>query len=181
MTTEPAGPRPAFVRPRRPADLDGCVAALALVHAHSGYPVDWPEQPAAWLTPDALLAGWAAELDGQVVGHVALCAPGEGDAAAALWSARPGRPAPAVISRLYVSPAARGHGVGAALLDRAVGTARARGLHPVLDVVAADPASAFYERLGWRSLGTAVQQWGPARSVLLNCFAAPPPDRPTVR
>ncbi|GGR94750.1 hypothetical protein GCM10010269_37180 [Streptomyces humidus] len=154
------------------------MAALALVHAHSGYPVDWPGRPAAWLTPAALLAGWVAELDGRVVGHAALCAAGEGDAAATLWSGLPDRPAPAVISRLYVSPAARGHGVGAALLDRAAGAARARGLHPVLDVVAADPAAAFYERRGWRSLGTAVQEWGPGRRVLLNCYAAPFPDRP---
>lgn len=175
MTTDPGGSPPAVVRPRRPADLDGCVAALALVHTHSGYPVDWPVDPAAWLTPAALLTAWTAELDGQVVGHVGLCAPGEGDAAAALWRSRPGRPAPAVISRLYVSPAARGHGLGAALLDRAVRAARTRGLHPVLDVVAADPAAAFYERLGWRGLGTVVQQWGPARDVLVNCFAAPSP------
>ncbi|MEU4874359.1 GNAT family N-acetyltransferase [Streptomyces sp. NPDC021608] len=179
--TDPAGPSSAVVRPRRAADLDACVAALALVHEHSGYPVDWPERPAAWLTPATLLAGWAAELHGLVVGHVALCAADEGDAAAALWSGRPDRPAPAVVSRLYVSPAARGHGIGAALLERAVGTARARGLHPVLDVVAADPAAAFYERLGWQGLGSVVQQWGPARSVLLNCYAAPPPDRPAAR
>ncbi|MDX3116429.1 MULTISPECIES: GNAT family N-acetyltransferase [Streptomyces] len=181
MTTDPAVPGAALVRPRRPADLDGCVAALALVHEHSGYPVDWPEQPAAWLTPAGLLAGWTADLDGRVVGHVALCAAEEGDAAATLWSARPDRPAPAVISRLYVSPDARGHGVGAALLERAVAAARGRGLHPVLDVVAADPAAAFYERLGWHSLGTVVQQWGAARRVLLNCYAAPPSDEPSAR
>ncbi|MER6784547.1 GNAT family N-acetyltransferase [Streptomyces sp. NPDC000658] len=176
--TDPGGRRSAVVRPRRPADLDACVAALALVHEHSGYPVDWPERPAAWLTPAALLAGWTAELDGRVVGHVALCAAEEGDPAAALWNERPGRPAPAVVSRLFVSPAARGHGIGAALLERAVEGARSRGMHPVLDVVAADPAAAFYERLGWHGLGAVVQQWGPARSVLLNCYAAPPPDRP---
>ncbi|MFG2574154.1 GNAT family N-acetyltransferase [Streptomyces sp. NPDC048481] len=176
--TDPAARPSAAVRPRLPADLDACVAALALVHEHSGYPVGWPARPAVWLTPPALLAAWTAELDGRVVGHAALCAAEEGDAAAAAWSSRPGRPAPAVVSRLYVSPAARGHGIGAALLERAVGAARARGLHPVLDVVAADPAAAFYERLGWHALGSVVQQWGPGRSVLLDCYAAPSTDRP---
>ncbi|WP_406010307.1 GNAT family N-acetyltransferase [Streptomyces sp. NBC_00637] len=90
--------------------------------------------------------------------------------AANLWD---GRAAPAVISRLYVSPRARGHGVGAALPARAVGAARARDLHPVPDVVATDPAASFYERLGWRFLGTADQRWGPARTVSLRCYAAP--------
>lgn len=180
MTTEPAGSPRVVVRPRLAADLDGCVAALEQVHAHSGYPVDWPADPAGWLTPDALIAGWTAELDGRIVGHVALCSARAGDAAAALWSARAGRAAPAVISRLYVSPAARGHGVGTALMDRAVAAARLRGLRPVLDVVATDPASAFYERLGWRFLGAADQQWGPARTVTVNCFAAPAPQGPAV-
>ena len=46
---------------------------------------------------------------------------------------------------------------------------------------AADPAAAFYERLGWHSLGTVVQQWGAARRVLLNCYAAPPSDEPSAR
>lgn len=174
MTTEPAGALPVRVRPRvrprLPADLDGCVAVLALVHTHSGYPVDLPDRPAAWLTPDALLAAWVAELDGRIVGHVGLCGAGKEDTAASLWD---GRAAPAVISRLYVSPEARGHGVGAALLARAAGAARARDLHPVLDVVAADPAVSFYERLGWRLLGTADQRWGPTRTVSVRCYAAP--------
>ncbi|MFD9436575.1 GNAT family N-acetyltransferase [Streptomyces sp. NPDC060002] len=171
MTTDPAGspsghPR---VRPRLPADLDGCVAVLAPVHAHSGCPVDRPDRPAPWLTPGALLAAWVAELDGRVVGHVGLCGAEKEDVAANLWD---GRTAPAVISRLYVAPEARGHGVGAALLARAVGAARARDLHPVLDVVATDPAASFYERLGRRLLGTADQRWGPARTVSLRCYAA---------
>ncbi|KQX78286.1 GNAT family N-acetyltransferase [Streptomyces sp. Root1310] len=174
MTTEPAGSphlriRPR-VRPRLPADLDGCVAVLTLVHTHSGYPVDLPERPAAWLTPAALLAAWVAERDGRILGHVGLCGAGEADLSASLWD---GRAAPAVISRLYVSPEARGHGVGAALLARAVGAARARDLHPVLDVVAGDPAVSFYERLGWRLLGTADQQWGPTRTVSVHGYAAP--------
>ncbi|WP_314219465.1 GNAT family N-acetyltransferase [Streptomyces zaehneri] len=174
MTADPGGSRLVRVRPRvrprLPADLDGCVAVLALVHTHSGYPVDLPERPATWLTPATLLAAWVAELDGRIVGHVGLCGAGKQDVAASLWD---GREAPAVISRLYVSPEVRGHGVGAALLARAVGSARGRELHPVLDVVAADPAVSFYERLGWRLLGTADQRWGPTRTVSVRCYAAP--------
>lgn len=173
MTTDPGGSPRVRIRPRLAADLDGCVAALALVHAHSRYPVNWPGRPTDWLTPAALLAAWVAELDGRIVGHAGLCGAEEEDMAARLWSAGSGRAEPAVISRLFVSPEARGHGTGAALLARAVGAARTRGLHPVLDVVATDPAASFYERLGWRLLGTADQRWGPVRVVSLRCYAAP--------
>lgn len=90
-----------------------------------------------------------------------------------MWAAR-GNGAPAVGgNRLFVAPEARGLGAGAALMERAVGEARSRGLHPVLDVVATDPAAAFYARLGRRDLGRVDQRWGPDQVVALRCHAAP--------
>ncbi|MFH9864034.1 GNAT family N-acetyltransferase [Streptomyces sp. NPDC017202] len=175
MTPDPAGTPALCVRPRTPADLDDCVSTLALVHAHSRYPVNWPDEPAAWLTPATLLAAWVAQHDGRTVGHIALCRGEDGDPATALWAAR-GNGVPAVgVNRLFVAPGARGLGAGAALLERAVGEARSRGLHPVLDVVATDPAAAFYARLGWRDLGRVDQRWGPDQLVPLRCYAAPVP------
>lgn len=144
------------------------------MHAHSGYPVNWPADPAGWLTPPTLLAAWVAERDGRTVGHVALCRAEDGDPAPRSWAAR-GSGVPAVcVNRLFVAPEARGLGGGADLMERAVG-ARSRGLHPVLEVVAADPAAAFYARLGWQDLGVVDQRWGPERVVPLRCFAAPRP------
>ncbi|MFI6810798.1 GNAT family N-acetyltransferase [Nonomuraea sp. NPDC050328] len=60
------------IRPRTPEDLPACVAALALVQAVDRYPVDWPADPAAWLTPSKLTAAWIAEESGTIFGHIAL-------------------------------------------------------------------------------------------------------------
>ena len=164
------------VRQRTDHDLDACVAALAAVHRHSGYPVNWPAHPARWLTPSSMEAAWVAELDGRVVGHVELSRPDGGDVAPGLWSARAGGGVEdtAVVGRLFVSPTAHGHGLGAALMARAVAEARARGLHPVLDVVVSNTAAtALYERLGWELLAVVEQRWAPDQLVSLGCWAAP--------
>ncbi|MCX5380112.1 GNAT family N-acetyltransferase [Streptomyces sp. NBC_00091] len=164
------------IRRREPDDLGACVRALAEVHRAAGYPVDWPGQPAGWLSPPALLDSWVAERDGRIAGHIGLCRSEPGDAAPGLWSLRTGMPVEgvAVISRLFVPPAERGHGTGALLMARAVGAARERALHPVLDVVASDTAAAaLYERLGWSLLETVEQRWGPNRVVAVRCYAAP--------
>lgn len=140
--------------------------------------MNWPPSPGDWLTPPSLLAAWVAEWDGRVAGHVGLCASEAGDAAPGLWSARTGtaEDSTAVVSRLFVAPWARGHGIGALLMERAVSEARDRGLHPVLDVVATDTAAAaFHERLGWQLLATVEQEWGAGQGpVTVRCYAAAP-------
>ncbi|WP_405982345.1 GNAT family N-acetyltransferase [Streptomyces sp. NBC_00158] len=164
------------VRPREAEDLGACVRALAEVHHGDGYPVDWPDRPREWLSPPALLGSWVAERDGRLAGHVGLCRNGPGDSAPELWSRRTGLPArdTAVVSRLFVAPGARGRGIGALLIARAVREARLLALHPVLDVVASDTAAAaLYERLGWSLLATVAQRWGPGRVVPVRCYAAP--------
>ncbi|WP_329282945.1 GNAT family N-acetyltransferase [Streptomyces sp. NBC_01451] len=148
---------------------------LATVHERNAYPLNWPTDPAGWLTPRPLLAVWVAEEadGGGIVGHIVLSRSEEGDAAAALWNRGP----TAVINRLYVDPAARGRGVGAALMERAVADAKSRALHPVLDVASTDTAAAaLYERLGWTLLAAEVaQEWGPGQWVKVRCYAAPTP------
>uniref|UniRef100_UPI0034DFC82E GNAT family N-acetyltransferase n=1 Tax=Streptomyces flavofungini TaxID=68200 RepID=UPI0034DFC82E len=101
------------------------------------------------------------------------------DAAPGLWSTAAGVSAQttAVVSRLFVAPDARGHGIGALLMGRVTREARARGLHPVLDVVSSDAsAAALYERLGWRFLDAVEREWLPGQRVTLRCYAAPPAD-----
>lgn len=82
--------------------------------------------------------------------------------------------ATAVVSRLFVAPGARGHGLGAALMERATEEARRRGPHPVLDVVSSDRAAATpYARLGRRLPATVEQRWGADRDpVTIRCYAA---------
>jgi ribosomal protein S18 acetylase RimI-like enzyme len=177
MTDTPAagaaGTAPFRIRPRTEADLDACVRVLATVHEQNAYPLNWPTEPASWLTPRSLLAVWVAEGDGDegIIGHIVLSRSEEGDAAAALWNRGP----TAVLNRLYVDPAARGRGVGAALMERAVAEAEFRALHPVLDVASTDTAAAaLYERLGWTLLAADVEQeWGPGQRVKVRCYAAP--------
>ncbi|MEV0121828.1 GNAT family N-acetyltransferase [Streptomyces sp. NPDC050703] len=160
-------------------DVEACVGVLAQVHKADGYPVNWPAEPGAWLAGTASLSAWVAELDGRVVGHVSLAPGAAGDVAPGLWSARAGVDVrtTAVVGRLFVAPDARGHGIGALLMGRATREARARGLHPVLDVVSSDAsAAALYERLGWRLLDVVEQEWQPGGRVTLRCYAAPPAD-----
>jgi GNAT superfamily N-acetyltransferase len=146
------------IRPRRPGDLDACVALLAAVHAGDGYPANWPRDPARWLTPDELLGAWVAARSGELLGHVCLCRAEPGPSAD-VWSASTGRPAGGlgVVSRLCVSPAARREGLGRRLLQAACEEARRRGLHPVLELLEVPgrdgAAAALYERLGWRRAG----------------------------
>ena len=174
-TNPTAQTAPFRIRPRTDADLDACVQVLATVHEQNAYPLNWPTHPASWLTPWSLLAVWVADGEaGQgIIGHVVLSLSEEGDAAAALWNRGP----TAVINRLYVDPAARGRGVGAALMERAVAEAESRALHPVLDVASTDTAAAaLYERLGWTLLAAEVEQeWGPGQRVKVRCYAAPTP------
>ncbi|MEU5956101.1 GNAT family N-acetyltransferase [Streptomyces sp. NPDC047525] len=164
------------VRPRRASDLPACVEALGQVHIADGYPTNWPERPGDWLAGGSLIGAWVAELGGRVVGHVALCRSGADDVAPALWSGREGLAGErvAVVSRLFVAPGARGHGIGAMLLDRVVAEAGELGLATVLDVVASDTSAiALYERTGWRFLGTDEQHWTPRQTVIVRSYAAP--------
>lgn len=164
------------VRIRVESDLDECAQVLAAVHKADGYPVNWPDHPVGWLSQPSLLAAWVAEVDGRILGHVGLSRSEPGDAAPGLWSRREGLSVEvtAVVSRLFVAPAARGQGIGARLMEQAVREARERDLHPVLDVVASDiAAAALYERLGWSFLAAVDQQWSPTETVTVRCYAAP--------
>ncbi|MCX5271231.1 GNAT family N-acetyltransferase [Streptomyces virginiae] len=113
-----------------------------------------------------------AELDGRIVGHIDLPRGEADDAAPALWSGREGvsSAAAAVVGRPFVAPAARGHRIGALLMER---EARERAPHPVLDVVASGTSAvALYERLGRERLATVEQRWSPEHTVTVHCYAA---------
>ncbi|MER6943659.1 GNAT family N-acetyltransferase [Nonomuraea sp. NPDC000554] len=125
------------IRPRTGADLDACVRALAEVQAADRYPVDWPDDPHGWLSPDDLTGAWVAIDDGVVLGHVGL--------------------AGTAVTRLFVTPAARGSGLAAALLDTVLAAAGTPLTLEVSDEGGA--AIAFYERQGWRRVGSARARW----------------------
>ncbi|MDR7380954.1 GNAT family N-acetyltransferase [Promicromonospora iranensis] len=150
-----------MIAPRHAAHLDRVVEALRLVHERDGYPMVWPEDPTAWLTPPGTIDGWVALADGEIVGHVMLIDGGKVEFAAELAEAA-GVPVTGLagVSRLFVTPAARGTRVAAALLERAEDMPARRGRRLVLDVVDdGGPAIRLYERLGWVRVTAGPASW----------------------
>jgi GNAT superfamily N-acetyltransferase len=150
---ETAGPADGTVRirAREAGDLELCVRVLAGVRETSGYPANWPADPARWLTPDGIAGAWVATTAAvPVAGHLVLRQPADG------W---PGEPA-AEVSRLFVAPAARRQGVAQALLATAIGWATPHRLDLVLEVTdELRAARALYERAGFQLTGTTMADW----------------------
>ena len=153
------------VRERTGEDIPVLAEVLAAQRLHSGYPQNWPlpfpvEDFIARSDEDA---AWAAELDGRVVGHVAV-ARVEPGLEADLWSAGTGRPREelAAVAVLFVDHTVAGRGVGKALLATAVEAIRASGRTPVLDVVQeTESAVELYRRTGWQVVGEGRPWWLP--------------------
>ncbi|WP_327116633.1 GNAT family N-acetyltransferase [Streptomyces sp. NBC_01341] len=165
----------AIVRPRETNDLAEAATVMAAVHESDGYPVEVVEDPEGWLSPEGLLAAWVAEVDGHVVGHVAVNTPQPMEEVARLWRERSGADNSqfAVLARLFVSGEVRKSSVGKHLMDAATAYARTSGLRLVLEVLTKDAAAIrLYERLGWKRIGEVVHTFG-GRQVDAVCFVAP--------
>jgi [ribosomal protein S18]-alanine N-acetyltransferase len=146
---------------RRDRDLQDCTTLLTQVHINQRYPIHWPDDPIAWLTPRDMVAAWLAARDGEVLGHVCL--------------ASKGLVTPDLtLDRLFVSPAVGGRGVGRALVTHASEWAAARGRRLSLDVVEnCTNAVTLYRRLGWRQSGRTRIDWGDDVAQYLLHFDAP--------
>ncbi|MEI7034073.1 GNAT family N-acetyltransferase [Streptomyces pratensis] len=165
----------ATVRPRESRDLAEAATVLTAVHESDGYPVEGVEDPQAWLSPEGLLAAWVAEVDGGVVGHVAINSPQPGEEVARLWREKSGDDDSriGVLARLFVAREARKESAGKRLVEAATAYARARRLRLVLEVLTKDAAAIrLYERLGWQCIGEAVHAFG-GQQVDAVCFVAP--------
>jgi PAS domain S-box-containing protein len=162
------------LRRRTDADLGSCLELLRVTFETDAYPpFGWPDDPLRFLSPDAERAAWVVEIDGDVVGHVALH-DAEGDVASTALADRDASSL-AVVARLMVAPRARRRGVATALLDRAADAARAAGSEPILDVgTRLTAAVRLYSRLGWVPCGT-VEAPSPAGPITAQVFRAPPP------
>ena len=151
-----------LIRNRDEADLSTCVEALRTVYQASGYPTNWPADPAQWLQPSRTLRAWvAATGDTPVAGHVILRQP-------------PPPERSAEVSRLFVVPAARRQGVASALLEAAMRSAAANDLDLFLDVTDhLRAARALYERADFRLISTAQADWTTpdGRPVTLHRYA----------
>jgi ribosomal protein S18 acetylase RimI-like enzyme len=139
------------IRPRQAADLGLCVEILAQVHQSSGYPMNWPADPAGWLTPPETVGAWVAAGDEvPVMGHVVLRQLPV-DSAGQLV---------AEVSRLFVAPSARRQGVARALLDQAMHWAVTNRQDLVLEVTAdLQAAQKLYERANFCHSATKQADW----------------------
>lgn len=145
-----------IIRERRNDDIPALAPVLVAVHQRDGYPVEGVADPAAWLRLDRLIGALVAELNGQMVGHVAITQPDPADDAARMLHELDGTPLDhiAVVSRLFVDPAARGHQIGKRLMEAAMQLAQKNQRVAVLDVMVKDEAAIrTYERLGWVQIG----------------------------
>lgn len=160
-----SGPQPAsrlHLRRRRDDDLPVLARLLEEQQPTTEYPLRWPLPfPVRdFLVRPGEEAAWVAELDGEVVGHVAV-ATAVGVVAEAFLEAV-GTVRFSTVSVLFVGLPATGHGVGGALLGHAAAYIRGTGRLPVLDVVSTHRRVVdLYLRHGWREVGTARPEWLP--------------------
>jgi GNAT superfamily N-acetyltransferase len=160
------------IRERDDGDLPECVRALRLVHEADGYPMVWPADPSGWLSPDDQAAAWVAVTGAAAVasgaaegeeggGHRAGPRAQGGEILGQVLLREHPEPDCYELARLFVAPAARGLGLGAALMKRAETWAARRGCRLVLEVVADERsgAIALYEKAGWRRTSTVVADW----------------------
>ena len=166
-----------LIRPRRDGDLTACARLVREVHAADRYPRYLPGDLTSFLSPQDPYGSWVAELDCEIVGHIALV-PGTVPAAMELAARTLGRREDqlAVVARLFVSPRARGAGAGRLLLDEATTAAAARGRWPVLDVdTELAGAIALYESRGWTRAGTITVRFKDGNILTEHVYLGPEP------
>ncbi len=147
------------IRPARPDEASTLTDLALRSKAVWGYDAAFIARCRSILTvTPAKLKAWpffVAELDGRIVGFYGL----EPEEAGAVG-----------LDFFFVAPDAIGHGIGRALWQHAVGTARA-GKHPALVVVSDPHAESFYRRMGAVPAGSRPSDLAPGRHLPVLRFA----------
>ena len=156
------------IRPRRPDDVPLLAQVLLAQQPLTRYPFrnPLPMPVDRFLHADDAQDAWTAEIAGRPVGHVCRVRPPSGHPEAEAMNeacARAHRCAVddlGWVATLFVAPAARGLGVGRALLDAAVAGIRSTGLRPCLEVLPVHAAAlAMYTSSGWREVLRVRPEW----------------------
>ena len=156
-----------LIRPRRPDDVPALVDVLMGQQTLTRYPFrdPLPVPPEQFLHADDARAAWTAEVDGRPVGHVCRVDSPRGPHAEEMNGAcarahRCGLDELGWVSTLFVDPAARGLGIGRALVGTVVDDMRAAGLRPCLEVLPVHAAAlALYEADGWQEVLRLRPEW----------------------
>lgn len=148
------------IRERRSDDIPALAVVLAEQQAATQYPVRWPLPISVedFLVRPGEERAWVAEVDGRVVGHVAVYAPaGE---MREHYVAAAGTEELAELAVLFVGSDVIGTGVGGRLHDTAVDWIVSSGRQPVLDVIPVhDRAVEVYRHRGWTVVGEVQPAW----------------------
>lgn len=156
------------MRPRRPEDLPGLGADLLEQQPVTRYPFrdPLPVSTDAFLHADDALGAFVAEVDGDVVGHVARTGPAHGwpDAErmnqACARAHGCGVAELSYVSALFVALRGMRRGAGRALLTAVVDDLRGVGQRPCLEVLPHHAgARSLYLASGWRDVLTVRPPW----------------------
>jgi hypothetical protein len=148
------------IRERRDEDVPALAVVLAEQQAGTQYPVRWP---LPFPVEDFLVRpgeerAWVAEVDGRVVGHVAVYTLA-GELRESFVTAT-GSEELAELAVLFVGSDAIGTGVGGRVDDKGAEGIVASGRQPVLDVVPVhERAVEVYRHRGWQVVGEVQPAW----------------------
>jgi GNAT superfamily N-acetyltransferase len=155
------------IRPRRSDDVPLLADVLMAQQRLTRYPFrdPLPVPVEQFLHADDALAAWTAEVAGRPAGHVCRVRSPRGPDAEAMNDACALAHGCSVdelgwVSTLFVDPAARGLGLGRALVDTVVDDMRTGGLRPCLEVLPVHSAAlALYESSGWQEVLRLRPEW----------------------
>ena len=164
-----------LVRPRVNRDLPELERLAAFVHVRDGYPAHLPGEIGEFLVSQDALGAWVAESNEEIVGHVALHGRSWGGVMEAARQATGLSDASlAAVARLLVSPSARRHGIGRALLEAAAAEACHLGRRPILDVdTTLAAAVSLYESAGWVRIGSVEFPLPDGRQLAEHIYLGP--------
>jgi GNAT superfamily N-acetyltransferase len=165
------------IRDRAPADGAALEEIAVQTHRLDGYPKYLPGDLRSFIVDSGAVRAWVADLDGEVVGHVALHSRSSREVMA-LAEAATGLSTDdlIVVARLLVAPAGRRRGIGRALLDRATEEASRLERRAVLDVVEDHHAAiVLYDRSGWFRVGRVDWNLPDGRPLREYVYVSPGP------